>query len=51
MARVRWRRTLLFLFWVSRPLEIVTRRLGIAYVRMMDFLVAGAVVKEVLLGD
>ncbi|KAF5556832.1 heterokaryon incompatibility (HET) domain-containing protein [Fusarium phyllophilum] len=33
------------------PPEIVTRRLGIAYVRMMDFLVAGAVVKEVLLGD
>ncbi|KAI7762943.1 hypothetical protein LZL87_013434 [Fusarium oxysporum] len=33
------------------PPEIVTRRLGITYVRMMDFLVAGAVVKEVLLGD
>ncbi|KAF5679751.1 heterokaryon incompatibility (HET) domain-containing protein [Fusarium denticulatum] len=33
------------------PPEIVTRRLGIAYVRMMDFLVAGAVVKEALLGD
>ncbi|KAF5707952.1 heterokaryon incompatibility 6 OR allele [Fusarium mundagurra] len=32
------------------PPEITTRRLGIAYVRMMDFLVAGAVVKEVLLG-
>ncbi|KAF5585637.1 heterokaryon incompatibility 6 OR allele [Fusarium pseudocircinatum] len=33
------------------PPGIVTRRLGIAYVRMMDFLVVGAVVKEVLLGD
>lgn len=33
------------------PSDIVTRRLGIAYVRMLDFLVAGAEVKEVLLGD
>lgn len=33
------------------PPGIVTRRLGIAYVRMMDFLVAGALVKEVLLGS
>ncbi|RFN48955.1 heterokaryon incompatibility protein (het) domain-containing protein [Fusarium flagelliforme] len=33
------------------PSGIVTRRLGIAYVRMIDFLVAGAVQKEVLLGD
>ncbi|KAF5599872.1 heterokaryon incompatibility (HET) domain-containing protein [Fusarium pseudoanthophilum] len=33
------------------PPGTATRRLGIAYVRMMDFLVAGAVVKEVLLGD
>jgi hypothetical protein len=33
------------------PSGIVTRRLGIAYVRMIDFLVAGAVEKETLLGD
>ncbi|KAF5659791.1 heterokaryon incompatibility 6 OR allele [Fusarium circinatum] len=33
------------------PADTVTRRLGIAYTSMMDFLVAGAVEKEVLLGD
>jgi len=33
------------------PPGVFTRRLGIAYVRTMDFLVAGAVVKEVLLGE